>query len=189
MDRLCFKFLQQQRLATYSTHRRMDPMSFHPPPPPTQDQKLRSLSSTTRLTTWPTHNSAFWSDWGWHPHSPRTHPGNLACCKLGGGLGGCRWGCKKQGSRNPPSPCSWGGDTFKTQIPNSLSPSPLRTGTEGQLRHCWDLSFLILPPALGLHPSFFSWGPAAALEEAGILQIKYEGTCLLPLLGRKRSEF
>lgn len=96
---------------------------------------------------------------------------------------------KNKGLRTLHLHVTGGGDTFKTQIPNSLSPSPLRTGTEGQLRDCWDLSFLNLPPALGLHPSFFSWGPAAALEEAGILQIKYQGTCLLPLLGRKRSEF
>lgn len=153
-----------------------------------EDQKLRSLSPTTCLTTWPAHNSAFWSDWGCcpllHELTQETWP-----VVAGGGGRNVDGGAKSKGLRTLHLHVTGGGDTFKTQIPNSLSPSPLRTGTEGQLRDCWDLSFLNLPPALGLHPSFFSWGPAAALEEAGILQIKYQGTCLLPLLGRKRSEF
>lgn len=62
MDRLCFKFLQQQRLATYSTYKADGPgvLSFPTPRP----EKPGFLSPITPLTTRLTYNLAFWSDSG-----------------------------------------------------------------------------------------------------------------------------
>lgn len=102
----------------------------------------------------------------------------------GGDVGG---GAKSKGLGALHLPVAGGEDTDSN--PQHLSPSPLKTGTEGQLRALPGSQLPVSSSCPGPAPFIFLTGPAEAREEAGILQIKYQGTFLLPLLGRKRSEF
>lgn len=119
MDRLCFKFRQQQRLATYSTHKAGGPGVLLSPT--SKDQKPRSLSPTTRLTTWLTHNSAFWSDWGVVSPFSMNSPRKLGLLEAGG-AGNVGGGAKSKGLGTLHLPVAGGGTLLDSnpQHPKSL---------------------------------------------------------------------
>lgn len=86
-------------------------------------------------------------------------------------------------TRNPPPPCRTRRNNlrFEALLLKFLPSMDRHKGAVGAGRLGSQLRDGPIP--------FLSWRLPATSEAAGTLQIKYQGTCLLPLLGRNQSEF